>query len=81
MALLVDPPSRDSADERPPAGVSSSAAAEEAGAVPDSPVITEPLLAPEPAEPEAGRAQACGAPADRGPRRGPHGQGHPGPLA
>ena len=55
MALLVDPPSRDSADERPPAGVPSSAAAEEAGAVPDSPVITEPLLAPEPAEPEAGQ--------------------------
>ncbi len=49
MALLVDPPSRDSADERPPAGVPSSAAAEEADAVPDSPVITEPLLAPEPA--------------------------------
>ena len=55
MALLVDPPSRDSADERPPAGVPSSPAAEEADAVPDSPVITEPLLAPEPAEPEAGQ--------------------------
>jgi hypothetical protein len=55
MALLVDPPSRDSADERPPAGVPSSAAAEEADAVPDSPVITEPLLAPEPTEPEAGQ--------------------------
>jgi len=51
MALLVDPPSRDSADERPPAGVpSSAAAAEEADAVPDSPVITEPLLAPEPTD-------------------------------
>ena len=43
MALLVDPPSRDSAGERSSAEVPSDAS-DEADAVPESPVITEPLL-------------------------------------
>jgi hypothetical protein len=47
MALLVDPPSRDSADERPSAEVPAEAS-EETDAVPGSPVITEPLPEPEP---------------------------------
>jgi hypothetical protein len=52
MALLVDPPSRDSADERPSAGVPAEAA-EETDAVPGSPVITEPLPEPGPLEAES----------------------------
>jgi hypothetical protein len=51
MTLLVDPPSRDSAGERPSAKVSSDAS-DEADAVPDSPVITEPIL-----ESESGEAE------------------------
>jgi hypothetical protein len=58
MALLVDPPSRDSADKRPPAEVPSPAANEttpgEAGAVSVSapPATTEPeLLTPAATEP------------------------------
>ena len=47
MALLVDPPSRDSAGERPSAEVPAEAS-DETDAVPESPVITEPLLEPEP---------------------------------
>jgi hypothetical protein len=49
MALLVDPPSRDSADERPSAEVPAEAS-EESDAVPGPPVITEPLPEPEPLE-------------------------------
>jgi len=51
MALLVDPPSRDSAGERPSAEVPSDASGED-DAVPESPVTTEPLLESEPGEAE-----------------------------
>src|ERR1700742_3444278 len=47
MALLVDPPQRDNADERPSATVSSDAgpsAASETAAVPDAPRLAEPPL-------------------------------------
>ena len=61
MALLVDPPSRDSADERPSANVPAEAS-EETDAVPGSPVITEP-----PPEPEALEAEPLeGEPAETG---------------
>src|SRR4029077_12558402 len=51
MALLVDPPSRDSAGERPSAEVPSDPSGED-DAVPESPVTTEPLLESEPGEAE-----------------------------
>src|SRR3984957_20469497 len=61
MALLVDPPSRDSADERPSANVPAEASVE-TDAVPGSPVITEP-----PPEPEALEAEPLeGEPAETG---------------
>jgi hypothetical protein len=54
MALLVDPPQRDSADERPSAGVSS-AAPDETAAAPAAQVATEPApLKPESSQLEAG---------------------------
>ncbi|MDX6417424.1 MAG: hypothetical protein QOG28_2044 [Trebonia sp.] len=56
MALLVDPPPRDSAGGRSSAEVPAEAANEN-DAVPDSTVITEPLLQPEPAGPAPGEAQ------------------------
>jgi hypothetical protein len=56
MALLVDPPPRDSADGRSSAEVSAEAAnGTEAG--PGSPVITEPLVEPEPVEPAPGEVK------------------------
>jgi hypothetical protein len=51
MALLVDPPSRDSAGERSSDKVPAEAPNQN-DAVPGSAVITEPLPEPEPAEPE-----------------------------
>jgi hypothetical protein len=56
MALLVDPPPRDSADERSSAEVSAEAPnGTDAG--PGSPVITEPLAEPEPVEPAPGEVE------------------------
>jgi hypothetical protein len=66
MALLVDPPSRDSADERASAEVPVEAS-EETDAGPGSPVITEPLPEPEPPEAEPlERAPGEGEPGETG---------------
>ncbi|MGH3211493.1 MAG: hypothetical protein ACRDNO_27430 [Trebonia sp.] len=56
MALLVDPPPRDSAGERSSAEVPAEAA-NETEAVPDAPVITEPPLEPAPAAPAPEEAE------------------------
>ena len=57
MALLVDPPPRDSAGERSSAEVPAEAP-DKTDAIPDSTVITEPLPESGPAEAEAGEAEA-----------------------
>jgi len=57
MALLVDPPPRDSAGERSSAEVPAEAP-DKTDATPDSTVITEPLLESEPGEAEAEAGEA-----------------------